>query len=302
MKQQTINTPFSLTGKGLHTGLSLTVSFHPAPENHGLKIQRTDLEGMPILEAVADNVTETTRGTVLEKDGVKVSTVEHGMAALLSYGIDNCLIKVDGPEFPILDGSARYYCQNIEKVGLKKQDAEKDYLVIEKEISYTDPKTGSTMRILPADKFSLDVHIAYGGAILDTQDASLEDLKLFPEEISGARTFVFVREIEPLLSLGLIKGGDLDNAIVIYERPMSQENYDKLADVMGVAHMDASQLGYINHKPLVWPNECARHKLLDIIGDLALVGKPIKGHVIAVRPGHTVNNQFARLIRNQIKD
>ena len=301
MKQQTINAPFSLTGKGLHTGLNLTVTFLPAGDNHGLKIQRTDLETAPILEAVADNVTETTRGTVLEKDGVKVSTVEHGMAALLSYGIDNCLIQVDGPEFPILDGSARYYCQNIEKVGLKQQTAEKDYLVIDHEISYTDPKTGSVMRILPSDKFSLDVHIAYGGAILDTQDASLEDLDKFQEEISGARTFVFVREIEPLLNLGLIKGGDLDNAIVIYERQMSQENYDKLADVMGVAHMDASQLGYINHKPLVWPNECARHKLLDIIGDLTLVGKPIKGHVIADRPGHTVNNQFARLIRKEIK-
>jgi UDP-3-O-[3-hydroxymyristoyl] N-acetylglucosamine deacetylase/3-hydroxyacyl-[acyl-carrier-protein] dehydratase len=301
LKQKTLKESFSLSGKGLHTGLSLTVTFNPAPDNFGYKIQRTDLEGQPIIDAIAENVTETTRGTVLNKNGVKVSTVEHGLAAIYAAGIDNCLIQVDGPEFPILDGSAQYYVENIERVGTIEQNSVKDYFVIKSKIEFRNEKNGSSIIVLPDDEFSLNVLISYDSTILPNQYATLEDMTLFKDEVAKARTFVFVREIEPLLQLGLIKGGDLDNAIVIYERQMTQDKYDQLADVMGVPHMDATQLGYIMHKPLVWPNECARHKLLDLIGDMALIGKPIKGRIIATRPGHTVNNKFAREMRRQIR-
>ena len=301
LKQKTLKDSFSLSGKGLHTGLDLTVTFNPAPDNHGYKIQRIDLEGQPTIDAVADNVTETTRGTVLSKNGVKVSTVEHGMAALYALGIDNCLIQVNGPEFPILDGSAQYYVQEIERVGTEEQSAVKDFYIIKSKIEFRDESTGSSIIVLPDENFSLNVLVSYDSTIIPNQFATLEDMHNFKDEVAASRTFVFVREIEPLLSAGLIKGGDLDNAIVIYERKMSQESYDKLADVMGVPHMDASHLGYINHIPLVWPNEPARHKLLDIIGDLALVGKPIKGRIIATRPGHTINNKFARQLRKEIR-
>ena len=301
LKQKTLKESFSLSGKGLHTGLHLTVTFNPAPENHGYKIQRTDVEGQPLIEAVADNVIDTTRGTVLAKNGVKVSTVEHGMAALYALGIDNCLIQVDGPEFPILDGSAQYYVNEIERVGIVEQNAVKDFYVIKSKIEFRDEQTGSSIIVLPDESFSLNVLISYDSTIIPNQFATLEDMARFKDEIAASRTFVFVREIEPLLQAGLIKGGDLDNAIVIYERQMSQENYDKLADVMGVPHMDATQLGYIMHKPLVWPNECARHKLLDVIGDMALIGRPIKGRIIATRPRHTINNKFARRMRKEIR-
>ncbi|MDR2859538.1 MAG: bifunctional UDP-3-O-[3-hydroxymyristoyl] N-acetylglucosamine deacetylase/3-hydroxyacyl-ACP dehydratase [Mediterranea sp.] len=302
LKQRTLKGSFSLEGKGLHTGLNLIVTFNPAPDNYGYKIQRTDLEGQPIIDAVADNVAETTRGTVLMKNDVKVSTVEHAMAALYALEIDNCLIQVNGPEFPILDGSAQYYVQEIERVGTEEQNAVKDFYIIKSKIEFRDEATGSSIIVLPDDNFSLNVLISYDeSTIIPNQFATLEDMDKFRSEIAASRTFVFVREIEPLLSAGLIKGGDLDNAIVIYERKMSQENYDKLADVMGVPHMDASQIGYINHKPLVWSNECARHKLLDVIGDLALIGKPIKGRIIATRPGHTINNKFARQMRKEIR-
>ena len=301
LKQKTLGGSFSLKGKGLHTGVNLTVTFNPAPDNHGYKIQRIDLEGQPIIDAVAENVGETTRGTVLVKNNIKVSTIEHGMAALYSAGIDNCLIQVDGPEFPILDGSAKYYVEEIRKVGIVEQSAPKDFYIIKSKIEFRDEETGSSIIVLPDENFSVNALISYDSKILYNQFATLEDMSKFPEEIASARTFVFVREIEPLLNHGLIKGGDLDNAIVIYERPMSQESYDKLADVMGVPHMDATKLGYINHIPLVWDNEPARHKLLDIIGDLALIGKPIKGRIIATRPGHTINNKFARTIRKEIK-
>ena len=301
LKQKTLGGSFSLTGKGLHTGVNLTVTFNPAPDNHGYKIQRIDLEGQPIIDAVAENVGETTRGTVLVKNDIKVSTIEHGMAALYSAGIDNCLIQVDGPEFPILDGSAKYYVEEIKKVGTVEQTSPKDFYIIKSKIEFRDEETGSSIIVLPDENFSVNALISYDSKILYNQFATLEDMSKFPEEVASARTFVFVREIEPLLNYGLIKGGDLDNAIVIYEREMSQERYDKLADVMGVPHMDATQLGYINHIPLVWDNEPARHKLLDIIGDLALIGKPIKGRIIATRPGHTINNKFARQIRKEIK-
>jgi UDP-3-O-[3-hydroxymyristoyl] N-acetylglucosamine deacetylase/3-hydroxyacyl-[acyl-carrier-protein] dehydratase len=301
-KQKTLNGSFSLFGKGLHTGLSLTVTFNPAPENYGYKIQRIDLPGEPIIDAVAENVTETTRGTVLTRGEARVSTVEHALAALFALGIDNCLMQVNGPEFPILDGSAKYYVENIERIGLKEQNAEKDVFVIKSKIEIKDENTGNSIIILPDEKFSLNVLVHYDSDILFNQYATLEDMKKFKAEIASSRTFVFVRELEALLNLGLIKGGDLDNAIVIYEREMPQEKFDKLTDVLGVPHIDAKKLGYLNHKPLVWNNEPARHKLLDIIGDLALIGKPLQGRIIATCPGHTINNKFARAMRKIIRE
>jgi len=299
-KQKTLKESFSLSGKGLHTGLDLTVTFNPAPADYGYKIQRTDLESMPVIEAFAENVRETQRGTVLFKGNAKVSTVEHALAALYSAGIDNCHMEVNGPEFPILDGSAIEYVENIQRVGVKEQDALKDFYVVKSKIEVRDEQTGSSIILLPDDDFSVNVLISFDSKILYNQYASLDDMRDFPTEIASSRTFVFVREIEPLLGAGLIKGGDLDNAIVIYEREMPQERYDKLSEIMGVPKMDASKLGYIMHKPLKWDNEPARHKLLDIIGDLALVGKPIKGRIIATRPGHTINNKFARILRKNI--
>ncbi len=301
LKQKTLKGSFSLCGKGLHTGLNLTVTFNPASDNHGYKIQRIDIEGQPVIDAVAGNVTEATRGTVLSKNGVKIGTVEHGLAALYAAGIDNCLIQVNGPEFPILDGSAKAYVENIERVGIEEQNAVKDYYIIKSKIECKDETTGSSIVILPDDNFSVNVLISYDSLILSNQFATLDSMSDFQKEIAPSRTFVFVHEIEPLLATGLIKGGDLDNAIVIYERRMSQEQFDKLADVMKVEHHDAAKVGYLNNKPLVWPNEPARHKLLDIIGDLALIGKPVKGRIIATRPGHIINNKFARLLHKNIK-
>lgn len=301
MKQKTLADAFSLSGKGLHTGLNLTVTFNPAPANHGYKIQRVDMEGCPVMDAIAENVTETTRGTVLTQGDMRCSTVEHGLSALYALGIDNALIQVDGPEFPILDGSAAPYVQQIRKVGIQEQDAGKEYLEISEKIDICDSETGSSLSILPDDKFSVTVMIDFNSKFLPSQDATLDNMDDYENEICAARTFVFVREIEPLLTLGLIKGGDLDNAIVIYERQINQESLDKLCQLTGSEHHDADDLGYMQHKPLVWDNEPARHKLLDVIGDMSLIGKPLKGHIVAVKPGHTINNKFARKLRSLIK-
>lgn len=301
LKQKTLNGSFSLCGKGLHTGLNLTVTFNPAPENHGYKIQRIDLEGMPVIDGIAENVIETTRGTVLGKGEAKCSTVEHALAALYAMGVDNCLIQVNGPEVPILDGSAEIYVENIRRVGIAEQNAVKDYYIVKKKIEVKDEHTGSCITILPDEEFSLTTMISFESKVLNSQFATLENMSDFETEIAPSRTFVFVREIEQLMQAGLIKGGNLDNAIVIYENETSQEALDKLADAIGVPHHDATQVGYLNHKPLVWANEPARHKLLDIIGDMALIGKPIKGRIIATRPGHTINNKFARLMRREIR-
>ncbi len=301
MKQQTLKGSFTLFGKGLHTGLSITVTFNPAPENTGYKIQRIDLEGEPVIDAVAENVVDTQRGTVVAKGDVRVSTIEHGMSALYAMGIDNCLIQVNGPEFPILDGSAIKYVEKIREVGIQEQNAPKDFYVIRKKIEIKDENTGSCITLLPDDEFSITAMCSFESKFIASQFATLDGMTNYAEEIAAARTFVFVRDIEPLLNANLIKGGSLDNAIVIYERQMSQENLDKLADVLGVPHMDATNLGYIQNKPLVWDNECTRHKLLDIIGDMALIGRPIKGRIVATRPGHTVNNKFARLMRKEIR-
>ena len=301
LKQNTLKEQFSLSGKGLHTGLNLTVTFLPAPAGHGYKIQRVDMPGQPVMDAVAENVVDTQRGTVLGKGDMRCSTVEHALAAFYALGIDNVLIQVDGPEFPILDGSAEPFVREIQRVGIAEQDAPKDYYYITKKMEFRDDNTGACITLLPDDDFSITSMIAFDGKVLSSQFATLDSMDKFVTEVAAARTFVFVREIEKLLLAGLIKGGDLDNAIVIYEHKTSQENLDKLCMLTGAEHHDADDLGYIQHKPLVWDNEPARHKLLDIIGDMALIGKPIKGRIIATRPGHTINNMFARMMRKEIR-
>ena len=299
-KQKTLKGSFSLFGKGLHTGLSLTVTFNPAPDNTGYKIQRIDLEGQPIIDAIAENVIDTQRGTVIAKGEARVSTIEHGMAALYAMGIDNCLIQINGPEFPILDGSAAMYVEKIREIGIVDQNAPKDYYIIRKKMEYKD-ESGSIITILPDEQFSITAMCSFESKFISSQFATLDDIDKFADEISPARTFVFVRDIMPLLQANLIKGGDLDNAIVIYEKQVDQPTLDQLADLLKVPHMDATSIGYIQNKPLIWDNECTRHKLLDIIGDVALIGKPIKGRIVATRPGHTVNNKFARMIRKDIR-
>ena len=299
-KQQTLNQSIVFEGKGLHTGLDITLTLFPAPENHGVKIKRIDLSEQPIIEALAENVTTTVRGTVLEKNGAQVSTVEHVLATLYAFGIDNCLIEVNAPEFPILDGSAKYFSQKIEEVGLEEQTVDKDYFVVRKKIECSNPETGSKITILPDDAFSLDVHIGFKSPVLGNQFASLDSLSDFPKEISKARTFVFLREIESLLDMNLIKGGDLKNALVIYDESISQERMDQLTGKLGQDSIDASKFGYLNDK-LNYDNEPARHKLLDVIGDLSLIGKPIKGKVIARYPGHKINTDIAKIIRKDLK-
>ena len=297
MKQHTLKSSFSFEGKGLHTGLHIYATFLPAAEHTGVQICRTDLEGRPTYEAIADYVTATERGTVLERGAWKVSTVEHALSALYAMGVDNCLIEVDGPEMPILDGSAKYYLQAIEQVGLQEQEAEQKVFVVTEPIEYISER-GNKMVILPCDHYEAGVTVAYDSGILREQSAEIKDLADYKRELSAARTFCFVREIEPLLRMGLIKGGDLQNALVIYETPMSQEGLDYMTDKLGQPRLDANKLGYLS--PLNYPNEPARHKLLDLIGDMSLVGCRIQGKIAALRPGHTFNTQCAKRLRNKI--
>lgn len=300
-KQHTLKESFTLEGKGLHTGLPIIITFNPAGINEGYKIKRVDLPEQPIIDALAENVGNTQRGTVLMKGDVAVSTVEHAMAALYALGVDNCLIEVNAPEFPILDGSSIRYVEEIKRVGLQEQNADRDYYIVRKKMVVKDEETGSQLILLPDDQFSVNSFIEFESKYIPNQSATLDDISEFETEIASCRTFVFVREIQKLREAGLIKGGDLDNAIVIYERQISQDALDDLADLIGVPRKKADELGYLNNKEIQYPNEPARHKLLDIIGDMALIGKPIKGRVIATRPGHKINNQLARAIRKQIR-
>ena len=301
MKQRTLAQAFKVEGKGLHTGLVIEAEFCPAPENHGYRIQRVDLEGEPVVDAVAENVTSTQRGTVVKKGEVCISTIEHALAALYAFGIDNCLIKVNAPEIPILDGSANEYCEKIQQVGIKEQDMDKDFYVVRSKIEVRDEETGSSIVVLPDDDFSIDTMISFNSPVLSYQYASLGNLADFASEVGASRTFVFVREVEPLVKANLIKGGDLDNAIVIYDSPLEQVELDRLADLMGVPHKHVSDFGYINNRPLAFENEPARHTLLDFLGYIALLGLPLKGKIIEKRPGHTINTSFAKKIRKEIK-
>lgn len=301
MKQQTLKEAFTLKGKGLHTGMDITATFLPAPDNHGYKIQRMDLEGNPVIDALAENVIETTRGTVIGSGDVKVSTIEHAMAALYAAGIDNCLIQVDGPELPILDGSALPYVKEIAAVGIAEQKADREYYVVKQRIEVRDDTTGASILLLPDDELSVDTMVEFDSPVLGNQYASLDHIQNFADEIAPSRTFVFVREVEPLLQNNLIKGGDLDNAIVIYDSPMEQKELDRLADLMNVPHKHVSEYGFINNRPLEHENEPARHKLLDVLGDLALIGRQLKGRVIATKPGHSLNTALARKIRQELR-
>lgn len=301
MKQLTLKGEFSVKGKGLHTGIEIEAVFAPAPENHGYKFQRVDIEGEPIIDALAENVSYTTRGTVISKGEVKISTIEHALAALYAAGIDNCIIKLNAPEMPILDGSAKEYCEKIAAVGVLEQKADKDYYIVKQKIEVRDDTKGSSIVVLPDDEFSIDTMVAFDSPILANQFATLDNLSEFPKEIAASRTFVFVREIEPLVKGNLIKGGDLENAIVIYDSPLPQEELDRIADLMNVPHKNVSEFGYINDKPLFADNEPARHKLMDVLGDIALIGRPLKGKIIATRPGHSINTTFSKQIRKEIK-
>ena len=297
MKQHTLKSSFSFEGKGLHTGVYLHTTFLPAEANTGIRICRSDLEGRPTYEAIADYVTATERGTVLERGAWKVSTVEHALSALYALGVDNCLIEVDGPEMPILDGSAKFYVKAIQEVGLQEQDAEQKVFVVTEPIEYISER-GSKMMLIPSSKYEVEVKITYPTGLLREQQAELYDLEDYVREISSARTFCFVREIEPLLRMGLIKGGDLQNALVIYETPMSQEGLDYMTDKLGQPRLDANKLGYLS--PLNYQNEPSRHKLLDLIGDMSLLGCRIQGKIMALRPGHTFNTQCCKQLRNKL--
>lgn len=299
MKQRTIGAPFVLQGKGLHTGLQIEMCVKPAAENTGIVIKRVDLPAEPCVAAVADYVTETTRGTVLRSGDVQVGTVEHGLAALYAAGIDNCVIEVNAPEFPILDGSAKIYMEQLTKVGVVEQHQEKNYLVIDRKIAYEAPNGVSRIEIVPAETFSLEVEIEFDSTVLGRQVATIDDLTTFADEIAPCRTFVFVRELEPLLKMNLIRGGDLTNALVIYDKPVAHEELQRLSDLLGQPCPQVDALGYLN-ADLRFENEPARHKLLDLIGDLSLVGRPILGKVIAYHPGHSVNTALSKQIRKTL--
>lgn len=301
MKQRTLKSAFSVKGKGLHTGMEIEAQFFPAPNNHGYKFQRVDIEGEPIIDALAENVISTQRGTVIGKGEIKISTIEHALAAIYAAGIDNCLIKLNAPEMPILDGSAKEYCEKIAEVGVEEQKTDKDFYIVKQKIEVRDDTTGSSIVVLPDDSFSIETKVAFESPVLTNQFATLENLDDFATEIGSSRTFVFVREIEPLVKGNLIKGGDLDNAIVIYDSPMSQDELDKIADLMNAPHKNVTEFGYVNEKPLTSDNEPARHKLMDVLGDISLIGRPLKGKIIATRPGHSINTTFSKKIRQEIK-
>ena len=300
-KQQTLKGSFSLSGKGLHTGLQININFHPAPAGTGRVIRRVDVEGTPEIPALSEFVKGTERGTVLRKGDVQVSTIEHGLSALYALGVDNCYIDVDAPEFPILDGSAIEYVRKIKEVGLVSQELEREYYIVKQRTEVVSEDGRSRILLLPDHSFGVDVHISFDSPILSNQFASLDNLKNFETEIASSRTFVFVREIEQLLAHNLVKGGDLDNALVIYDKEMEQSRLNDLCKLMGVEPKKGIELGYINNAPIIFPNEPARHKLLDVLGDLSLIGRPIQGRIIATCPGHKINNEMGQKIRREIK-
>lgn len=300
-KQKTLKEAFSVIGIGLHTGEKSTLTVLPADENHGFKFQRVDLDGEPIINADPDLVVDTSRSTTIEKNGARIHTTEHILAALYGMEIDNALIQIDGPEIPIMDGSAFPFVEAINQVGIIEQEAEKDYFIVTENLTYEDTERHTEMLAVPQEDFRLTVMVDYNSPLLGTQHAHMYHTGEFEAEISKCRTFVFLRELEVLAKNGLIKGGDVDNAIVLVDKPLPQEKLDEIADLLGKPHVKVEEAGVLNNIKLHFQNEPARHKLLDIIGDLALVGKPIKGHILAARPGHKGNVDFAKLIKKEIK-
>lgn len=301
VKQRTIGKDVTLTGVGLHTGKEVTITFKPAPENHGYSFVRVDLEGNPVIEADANYVVNTQRGTNLEKRGVKIQTSEHVLAALVGLEVDNCIIELDASEPPIMDGSSKYFVKAIEDAGIVEQNAARQEYVVKEVISYLDEETGSEIIIMPCDEYQITTMVDFGTKVLGTQNATMKHISDFKEEISNARTFSFLHEIEMLLDNGLIKGGDLNNAIVYVDKELSPATMDKLRTAFGKDTISVKPNGILDNLTLHYPNEAARHKLLDVIGDLALVGTRIRGKVIANKPGHHVNTQFAKKLSKIIK-
>ena len=300
-KQRTIAKEVILKGVGLHTGEEVTMKFVPAPANYGYAFKRVDLEGTPIIEADANFVVNTQRGTNLEKNGVKIQTSEHVLAALVGMNIDNALIELDAPEPPIMDGSSKYFVEALEIVGAVEQEADREEYIVKEVISYKDEATGSEITVIPADEYQVTTMVDFGTKVLGTQNATLEHITDFKEEISEARTFSFLHELEALLENGLIKGGDLNNAIVYVDEEISDTTMKKLEKAFGKEKLSVKPNGILDNLTLHQPNEAARHKLLDVIGDLALAGTRIRGKVIANKPGHFVNTQFAKKIAKIIK-
>lgn len=301
VRQKTLANSFTIEGIGLHTGVNVSMNFLPAPENHGFKFKRVDLEGHPVIEANVDLVVDTSRGTLLEKNGARIGTIEHALAALIGMDLDNVLIEVNNEEAPIIDGSSKYFVEAIEKAGIAEQDAERDYLVINEKIEINDEKSGAQIIALPDDDYRLNIMISFKSAVLNNQYAVLNSISDFKTEIANCRTFVFLHELEFLLNNNLVKGGDLDNAIVIIDKPISQQELDRLADLFDHDHVEVKPQGILNNLELHHDNECARHKLLDVVGDLALCGKHIKGRIIASKPGHGPNTLFAKELKKAIR-
>jgi len=299
-KQRTLKAEVAFSGLGLHTGLPVELKVLPAPENHGYVFQRVDIEGQPTVKAIVENVIDTSRSTMIEKNGARVGTVEHVLSALYGLEIDNALIQIDSAETPILDGSSKLYIDAFQQVGIVDQDADREYFVVKKNISYQDEESGIEIQTFPSDHFSADVMIDYSSEILGHQYSSISSLKEYAKEVATCRTFVFFRDLEILAKKNLIKGGSLDNAIVILEKETSQEEVDRVTDLLGKPRLVAKR-GVLNNIKLRFSNEPARHKLLDLIGDLALIGMPIKGKILASRPGHYSNVQFAMKIKQIIK-
>ena len=300
--QKTIKKPVTLSGKGLHTGLQVDVTFIPAPDNHGYIFKRTDLENHPVVHAHCENVTDTSRGTTIEENGAKIGTIEHIMAALYGLEIDNVLMEINGPEAPIIDGSSKFVVKALREAGIVDQEQNKKYYEITEKIVFSDPDKEIEIAIFPDDKFSVNVMIDYNSRVLGHQYATLESLNDFEHEIAPCRTFVFFHELEFLLKNNLIKGGDLENAIVILEHEVPQEELDRIADLFNKPRIKRNSEGVMNNLDMYFTNEPARHKLLDILGDLSLIGRPIKGKVVATRPGHHANNQLARKLSSLIKN
>ncbi len=300
-KQKTISKAVSIEGEGLHTGQFAKVTFKPAPENYGVKFKRVDLEGQPEIEAVVENVVDTSRSTTIGKNGVKIITVEHIMSAISGLGIDNLIVEIDSVETPILTGNSLPFVKMLNEAGIVEQNEEKEYFVIKKSFTYSDEEKGIEIITFPDDEYSVHVMIDYHSTVLGHQYATLNNLNEYETEIAPAKTFVFLRELEFLHDNNLIKGGSLDNALVIIEKGVTQEELDRLADKLNTPKAKAIDHGILNYKELIFSNEPARHKLLDIVGDLALVGMPIKGKILATRPGHASNVEFAKILRQEIK-
>ena len=297
MLQKTIGKNVTIQGIGLHTGKMTTLEFHPAETDHGIKFKRKDLAGQTVIAADINKVTSTNRGTTLSQGVATVHTIEHLLSALTGLGIDIVMINIDGPEIPILDGSAKNFVEILESAGIVDQEAEKDYFIVTEPISYRDELNGSEIMALPADDFQVTTLIDFNSPVLGQQYATLESIDDFKNEIASCRTFVFVHELEHLLAQGLIKGGDLDNAIVIADRVMGQDELDVLARKLGKPSVKIEKEGVLNTTNLLYKNEPARHKLLDVIGDLTLLGKPIKGKIVATKPGHSINVEFTKLLK-----